>query len=151
MNLFRTLPPSSNPTGAEFDPEEDEPTLEAAWPHLQVMRVKLQNLQPIYLSSCFLADGIVAKMDLPTKGDGGFWILRYCCSVTKSWALQQNKKPKMGVKDLKKRGFAMHRNALRPSKEKQDKGLPVLMQIQETIWTMCRQVWEEGGNGQWRK
>lgn len=36
MNLFRTLPPSSNPTGAEFDPEEDEPTLEAAWPHLQV-------------------------------------------------------------------------------------------------------------------
>ena len=36
MNLFRTLPPSSNPNGAEFDPEEDEPTLEAAWPHLQV-------------------------------------------------------------------------------------------------------------------
>ena len=34
--MFRTLPPSSNPTGAEFDPEEDEPTLEAAWPHLQV-------------------------------------------------------------------------------------------------------------------
>ena len=36
VNLFRTLPPSNNPTGAEFDPEEDEPTLEAAWPHLQV-------------------------------------------------------------------------------------------------------------------
>lgn len=36
--MFRTLPPSSNPTGAEFDPEEDEPTLEAAWPHLQVPR-----------------------------------------------------------------------------------------------------------------
>ena len=36
VNLFRTLPPSSNPSGAEFDPEEDEPTLEAAWPHLQV-------------------------------------------------------------------------------------------------------------------
>ncbi|KAL0269667.1 UNVERIFIED_CONTAM: hypothetical protein PYX00_007317 [Menopon gallinae] len=35
VNLFRTLPPSSNPNGAEFDPEEDEPTLEAAWPHLQ--------------------------------------------------------------------------------------------------------------------
>ncbi|VDQ08625.1 unnamed protein product [Trichobilharzia regenti] len=35
-NLFRTLPPPSNPSGAEFDPEEDEPTLEAAWPHLQV-------------------------------------------------------------------------------------------------------------------
>lgn len=37
VNMFRTLPPSSNPTGAEFDPEEDEPTLEAAWPHLQVL------------------------------------------------------------------------------------------------------------------
>ncbi|OTF81770.1 hypothetical protein BLA29_003955, partial [Euroglyphus maynei] len=34
-NIFRVLPPSSNPNGAEFDPEEDEPTLEAAWPHLQ--------------------------------------------------------------------------------------------------------------------
>ena len=36
-NLFRTLPPTSNPSGAEFDPEEDEPTLEAAWPHLQLV------------------------------------------------------------------------------------------------------------------
>ncbi|XP_053673075.1 serine/threonine-protein phosphatase 2A 56 kDa regulatory subunit gamma isoform-like isoform X2 [Anopheles nili] len=35
INLFRTLPPSSNPNGAEFDPEEDEPTLEVSWPHLQ--------------------------------------------------------------------------------------------------------------------
>ena len=32
-NLFRTLPPSEN---QEFDPEEDDPTLEASWPHLQV-------------------------------------------------------------------------------------------------------------------
>mgnify|MGYP001795490328 CR=1 len=37
VNLFRTLPPSTNPSGAEFDPEEDEPTLEAAWPHLQLV------------------------------------------------------------------------------------------------------------------
>uniref|UniRef100_A0A8C6WWQ3 Serine/threonine protein phosphatase 2A regulatory subunit n=1 Tax=Neogobius melanostomus TaxID=47308 RepID=A0A8C6WWQ3_9GOBI len=37
VNMFRTLPPSLNPTGAEFDPEEDEPTLEAAWPHLQLV------------------------------------------------------------------------------------------------------------------
>jgi len=36
-NLFRTPPPSNNPSGAEFDPEEDEPTLEAAWPHLQLV------------------------------------------------------------------------------------------------------------------
>jgi hypothetical protein len=35
-NLFRTLPPSENP---DFDPEEDDPTLEASWPHLQVGHV----------------------------------------------------------------------------------------------------------------
>ncbi|MBN3318002.1 2A5B phosphatase, partial [Atractosteus spatula] len=34
INIFRTLPPSENP---EFDPEEDEPTLEASWPHLQLV------------------------------------------------------------------------------------------------------------------
>merc|ERR1712121_519616 len=33
-NLFRTLPPSDNP---DFDPEEDEPTLESSWPHLQLV------------------------------------------------------------------------------------------------------------------
>ena len=36
-NTFRSLPPATNPIGAEFDPEEDEPTLEASWPHLQVV------------------------------------------------------------------------------------------------------------------
>lgn len=34
-NIFRTLPPSDNP---DFDPEEDDPTLEASWPHLQVTK-----------------------------------------------------------------------------------------------------------------
>lgn len=37
VNAFRTLPPPSNPQGAEYDPEEDEPTLEASWPHLQLV------------------------------------------------------------------------------------------------------------------
>ena len=37
MNAFRSLPPSSNPSGAEFDPEEDEPVLEPSWPHLQIV------------------------------------------------------------------------------------------------------------------
>ena len=37
VNLFRTLPPHVNPTGEAFDPEEDEPILEAAWPHLQLV------------------------------------------------------------------------------------------------------------------
>lgn len=26
-----------NPTGDAFDPEEDEPVLEVAWPHLQIV------------------------------------------------------------------------------------------------------------------
>ncbi|XP_027726762.1 serine/threonine-protein phosphatase 2A 56 kDa regulatory subunit alpha isoform [Vombatus ursinus] len=34
VNIFRTLPPSDNP---DFDPEEDEPTLEASWPHIQLV------------------------------------------------------------------------------------------------------------------
>eukprot|EP00096_Caligus_rogercresseyi_P000056 TRINITY_DN1015_c2_g1_i2.p1 TRINITY_DN1015_c2_g1~~TRINITY_DN1015_c2_g1_i2.p1 ORF type:complete len:495 (+),score=121.90 TRINITY_DN1015_c2_g1_i2:333-1817(+) len=33
-NLFRTLPPVEN---IDFDPEEDDPTLEASWPHLQLV------------------------------------------------------------------------------------------------------------------
>ncbi|GFO15850.1 serine/threonine-protein phosphatase 2a 56 kda regulatory subunit alpha isoform [Plakobranchus ocellatus] len=33
-NIFRTLPPNDNP---DFDPEEDDPTLEASWPHLQLV------------------------------------------------------------------------------------------------------------------
>ncbi|ORX98005.1 protein phosphatase 2A regulatory B subunit [Basidiobolus meristosporus CBS 931.73] len=37
INLFRTIPPRINPTGDAFDPEEDEPILELAWPHLQVV------------------------------------------------------------------------------------------------------------------
>ncbi|KAI9002685.1 phosphatase 2A regulatory B subunit-domain-containing protein [Gaertneriomyces semiglobifer] len=36
-NLFRTIPPQVNPIGDAFDPEEDEPVLEMAWPHLQIV------------------------------------------------------------------------------------------------------------------
>ena len=44
MNAFRTLPPLNNPSGVEYDPEEDEPTLEASWPHLQVDFFHIKNL-----------------------------------------------------------------------------------------------------------
>ncbi|EGC32787.1 hypothetical protein DICPUDRAFT_98770 [Dictyostelium purpureum] len=37
VNLFRPLPPRINPYGVMYDPEEDEPILEAAWPHIQVV------------------------------------------------------------------------------------------------------------------
>ncbi|PWN30776.1 B56-domain-containing protein, partial [Jaminaea rosea] len=36
-NLFRSIPPPVNPAGDAFDPEEDEPVLELAWPHLQIV------------------------------------------------------------------------------------------------------------------
>ena len=36
-NLFRTIPPQTNASGDTFDPEEDEPVLELAWPHLQLV------------------------------------------------------------------------------------------------------------------
>jgi serine/threonine-protein phosphatase 2A regulatory subunit B' len=35
--LFRSIPHQVNPTGDAFDPEEDEPVLELAWPHLQIV------------------------------------------------------------------------------------------------------------------
>lgn len=34
VNIFRTLHPNENPN---FDPEEDEPNLEASWPHMQLV------------------------------------------------------------------------------------------------------------------
>ena len=34
-NLFRGLAPNNSPPHAQYDPEEDEPVLEPAWPHLQ--------------------------------------------------------------------------------------------------------------------
>ncbi|KAI8890729.1 protein phosphatase 2A regulatory B subunit [Backusella circina FSU 941] len=37
INLFRPIPPQVNPVGDAFDPEEDEPVLEQAWPHLQIV------------------------------------------------------------------------------------------------------------------
>lgn len=36
-NLFRPIPPPVAPQGEAFDPEEDEPVLEVAWPHIQVV------------------------------------------------------------------------------------------------------------------
>lgn len=35
--MFRPLPPKLNPKGPEVDPDDDEPILEAAWPHVQII------------------------------------------------------------------------------------------------------------------
>ncbi|EPY51306.1 protein phosphatase regulatory subunit Par1 [Schizosaccharomyces cryophilus OY26] len=37
VNVFRPLPPPSNPLGEVVDLEEDEPALEVAWPHLHLV------------------------------------------------------------------------------------------------------------------
>lgn len=34
-NLFRSLPPSRGADQENYDPDEEEPTLEPTWPHLQ--------------------------------------------------------------------------------------------------------------------
>ncbi|CAK5024221.1 unnamed protein product [Meloidogyne enterolobii] len=36
-NVFRVLSPPTHPTGTEYDPDEDDPTLEPSWPHLQLV------------------------------------------------------------------------------------------------------------------
>lgn len=37
INLFRPLPPPVNPIGEIYDPDEDEPVNELAWPHMQLV------------------------------------------------------------------------------------------------------------------
>ena len=36
-NVFRTLPPSCNIIGPDPDGDDEDPFLEASWPHLQVI------------------------------------------------------------------------------------------------------------------
>lgn len=36
-NIFRPIPPPVNPIGDIFDPDEDEPVFEVAWPHMQLV------------------------------------------------------------------------------------------------------------------
>lgn len=37
VNLFRAIPPPVNPVGDIYDPDEDEPVNELAWPHMQLL------------------------------------------------------------------------------------------------------------------
>lgn len=36
-NVFRAIPPSPNPVGDEFDPEDDEPLYDPSWPHTHLV------------------------------------------------------------------------------------------------------------------
>jgi serine/threonine-protein phosphatase 2A regulatory subunit B' len=58
-NLFRALPPRSseqtgNAAGEHFDPEEEEPKLEASWPHLQIVYE--------FLLRCVVSNEVDAKI-----------------------------------------------------------------------------------------
>ncbi|KAH9393061.1 Serine/threonine-protein phosphatase 2A 56 kDa regulatory subunit gamma isoform, partial [Tyrophagus putrescentiae] len=68
VNVFRILPPSSNPN--EFDPEEDEPTLETAWPHLQYVYefflrfLESPDFQPIIAKKYFDQKFVLQLLEL---------------------------------------------------------------------------------------
>ena len=71
MNIFRTLPPPSNPGGGfEYDPEEDEPTLEASWPHLQLVYelflrwIESGTFQPALAKKCIDSKFLIQLLDL---------------------------------------------------------------------------------------
>jgi len=52
LNLFRTFTNKSNKKTSSVDPDEDEPHLEEAWPHLQlVYELLLKFIMSSYLSS----------------------------------------------------------------------------------------------------
>ena len=75
MNAFRALPPNSNPSGAEFDPEEDEPTLETSWPHLQIVYefflhfLEAQDFQP-NTAKKYIDQKFVVQVFSTTEGEG---------------------------------------------------------------------------------
>uniref|UniRef100_A0A1I8IJS3 Serine/threonine protein phosphatase 2A regulatory subunit n=1 Tax=Macrostomum lignano TaxID=282301 RepID=A0A1I8IJS3_9PLAT len=68
-NVFRTLPPPSNPIGAEFDPEEDEPALDAAWPHLHLVYefflrfLESPDFQPCLAKRCIEHQFVLQLLD----------------------------------------------------------------------------------------
>ena len=71
MNVFRTLPPPSNPGGGfEYDPEEDEPTLEPSWPHLQLVYelflrwLESPNFQPTLAKKYIDTKFLIQLLDL---------------------------------------------------------------------------------------
>ena len=69
-NLFRGLAPNNSPPHAQYDPEEDEPVLEASWPHLQyvyefLLRFVVSNeTDPKQVKKYITQDFLVRLLDL---------------------------------------------------------------------------------------
>ena len=69
-NLFRGLAPNNSPPHAQYDPDEDEPVLEASWPHLQyvyefLLRFVVSNeTDPKVVKRYITQDFLVKLLDL---------------------------------------------------------------------------------------
>lgn len=69
-NLFRGLAPNNSPPHAQYDPDEDEPVLEASWPHLQyvyefLLRFVVSNeTDPKVVKRYITQDFLVRLLDL---------------------------------------------------------------------------------------
>lgn len=61
-NVCRALPPATD----DFDPEEDEPVLEPAWPHLQVAYEFFSSVYCELRSQCQSCEEIRRSKVLPT-------------------------------------------------------------------------------------
>jgi len=70
QNLFRGLAPNNSPPHAQYDPDEDEPVLEASWPHLQyvyefLLRFVVSNeTDPKVVKKYITQDFLVRLLDL---------------------------------------------------------------------------------------
>ena len=68
-NLFRALPPTKSHDQDNLDPDEEEPALEPAWPHLQVVSLRLGHAQVRALSGApCLWGATVQILKLPPAG-----------------------------------------------------------------------------------
>jgi len=69
-NLFRGLAPNNSPPHAQYDPDEDEPVLEASWPHLRyvyefLLRFVVSNeTDPKVVKKYITQDFLVRLLDL---------------------------------------------------------------------------------------
>lgn len=66
-NLFRTLPPVRSHDADNYDAEEEEPSLDPAWPHLQV-RANLAGIHPPACLFCPLKACFVMWAGVPGPG-----------------------------------------------------------------------------------
>uniref|UniRef100_A0A915D180 Protein phosphatase 2A regulatory B subunit n=1 Tax=Ditylenchus dipsaci TaxID=166011 RepID=A0A915D180_9BILA len=86
VNVFRVLSPPSHPIGTEFDPDEDDPTLEAAWPHLQlVYDFFLRFIE----SNDFQANSVINGFALPLKEEHRTFLMRVLLPLHKDSSLTE--------------------------------------------------------------